>query len=111
MRTFDFTLRLDFEHDGKSFVIGEAFLDHVEGPLYDAFDGRITVSVSESTATLHCHIPANSIAIAVAQVVGALASLGYRSKGGASSAQKTSEFVSTVELPTEDILGRDLAIA
>ena len=111
MRTFDFTLRLDFEQHGKPFPIGEEFLDQVEEPLYDAFDGRITVAVSESTATLHCHIPADSIVIAVAQVVGALASLGYRSPGGAISAAKASVLVSTVELPTEDILGRQPVVA
>ena len=112
MRTYHFTLRYDFECNGKPFMIGEKLLDRVEVPLFTAFEGAITVAVSGSTATFHCHIPAASVEIGVAQVVGALASLGLcSSHQGVLGVPKASINLSTVEMPTEDILGRELAAA
>lgn len=112
MRTYHFTLRYDFERNGEPFIVGEELLEQVEVPLYTAFEGAITVAVSGSTAIFHCHIPAASVEVAVAQVVGALASLGLRpALQGVLGAPMASVNLPTVEMPAEDILGRPLETA
>lgn len=57
MGTFDFTVHLAFADErGKPVELdGKQLVERLCEPLYEAFEGRVSPSVSESVLTLHCH--------------------------------------------------------
>lgn len=96
MQTFDFTIRIaSFDDEGNPRMIdGDEFLDRVEGPLFEAFGGDVTPSVSGSVAYLECMVSAPRISEAVEQVTDVMSTVGL-----GPSHQDRLRLLTTVELP------------
>ena len=76
MRTFDFDVFLAADGPPEHFD-GTAFLDAVEGPVFEAFEGDVTPGVSVGRPLLSCAVEAPSFEEAVAPVIALARRLGY----------------------------------
>ena len=79
MKMHDFVIKMSFqsgETDAPYVVDGEAFLDMVEDPLFEAFQGGVTPSVSETCAYLYCHVESDSLMNAVVRVARVMKGMG-----------------------------------
>ena len=70
MAVHHFFLRLTFKQDalGAPVIGADEFLDAVEGPLFDAFQGDVSPSFRGGQAYLECDVEAETVDAAVRRV-------------------------------------------
>lgn len=77
MASHSFMIRLSFREDnlGAPVIGADEFLNAVEGPLFDVFEGDVTPSFRGGQGYLECHIEASDHDAAVQRVAARLLAL------------------------------------
>lgn len=74
-----FMIRVAFADDasGQPILDGETFLDTVEDPLFEEFEGMVTPAVRDGYGELYCDVEAETREEAVSRVVRTLYSISF----------------------------------
>ena len=77
MQKHRFLVRVTFAQDafGVPFVDGDTFLDAVEEPLFEAFQGSVTPAIRDGEGHLYCDLEGESVEEAVHRVTQTLMSI------------------------------------
>ena len=76
IKQFRFELFLKERPGVEADLDGAGFVESVEGPLFDAFQGDVTPGIQGGVAVLYCAIEGASLGQAIDKVVGAVRALG-----------------------------------